>query len=228
MDQINNQIRYRMKPIQKIKIREERFATPDNAQLMAKARFKQAVIKILTKIQAYHIYEKIKRNKHCIIPVHNIVKNYHHMTAATKVPDGKSGGKDVVSGERNMGVNQSFANRTPFGQDQQSGDSEDVFEDEDQSSSDCESDEEEPSAYSQADNAGDMFSQEGSIKNGDQKINQLGNKNESAYNSPIKLPVDRPDGEASASKTKNGQSGFDSSEDSEFFDQEEQQKLNWQ
>ena len=39
-----------MKPIQKIKIREERFATKDNKSLMARARFKQAVIKILTKI----------------------------------------------------------------------------------------------------------------------------------------------------------------------------------
>lgn len=67
MGKLNNQIRYRMKAIQKIKIREERFATPDNTSLMARARFKQAVIKILTKIQAYHIYEKIKRNKHCII-----------------------------------------------------------------------------------------------------------------------------------------------------------------
>ena len=68
-----------MKPIQKIKIREERFATPDNKELMARARFKQAVIKILTKIQAYHIFEKIKRNRHCIIQVHNFVKGYHHL-----------------------------------------------------------------------------------------------------------------------------------------------------
>ena len=40
MNQMNNQIRYRMKPIQKIKIREERFATKDNKSLMARARFK--------------------------------------------------------------------------------------------------------------------------------------------------------------------------------------------
>ena len=66
-----------MTPIQKIKIKEERFATPDNKQLMARARLKQAVIKILTKLQAYHIYEKIKRNKHCVIPVKQFVKNYH-------------------------------------------------------------------------------------------------------------------------------------------------------
>jgi len=56
-----------MRPIRKIKIREERFATPDNKALMFRAKFKQAVIKILTKIQAYHFYEKIKRNKHCIV-----------------------------------------------------------------------------------------------------------------------------------------------------------------
>ena len=66
-----------MKPIQKIKIREERFATPDNKSLMAKAKMKQAVIKILIKLQAYHIYEKIKRNKHCVIPVKRFVKDYH-------------------------------------------------------------------------------------------------------------------------------------------------------
>lgn len=66
-----------MKPIQKIKIREERFATPDNKSLMAKARMKRAVIKILIKLQAYHIYEKIKRNKHCVINVTKFVKDYH-------------------------------------------------------------------------------------------------------------------------------------------------------
>lgn len=46
----NNQVRYRMKPIHRIRIREERFATPDNRSLMIRARFKQAVIKILTKL----------------------------------------------------------------------------------------------------------------------------------------------------------------------------------
>ena len=46
----NNEIRYRMKPINRIKIREERFATPDNKSLMAKARMKRAVIQILTKL----------------------------------------------------------------------------------------------------------------------------------------------------------------------------------
>jgi len=39
-----------MKPINSIKIREERFATPDNKKLMARARFKRAVIKVLTKL----------------------------------------------------------------------------------------------------------------------------------------------------------------------------------
>ena len=65
-----------MKPIQSIKIADERFATPDDKFLMAKARWKQAVIKVLTKLQAYHIYEKIKRNKYCVIPVARFVKNY--------------------------------------------------------------------------------------------------------------------------------------------------------
>ena len=68
-----------MRPINRIKIREERFATPENRSLMAKARMKQAVIKILTKLQAFHIYEKIKRNKHCVIPVNKFVKDYHPM-----------------------------------------------------------------------------------------------------------------------------------------------------
>lgn len=72
----HNQVRYRMRPIHSIKIREERFATPLDKKLMAKARLKQAVIKILVKLQAYHIYEKIKRNKYCIIPVAKFVKGY--------------------------------------------------------------------------------------------------------------------------------------------------------
>jgi L-fucose mutarotase/ribose pyranase (RbsD/FucU family) len=65
-----------MRPI-KVKIREEWFATPDDRHLMAQARLKQAVIKILTKIQAFHFYERIKRNKYCVIPVSSFVKNYH-------------------------------------------------------------------------------------------------------------------------------------------------------
>lgn len=67
-----------MKPIQRVKIREERFATPDNTSLMARARMKRAVIKILTKLQAYHFFEKMKRNKKCVIPVAKFVKDYHH------------------------------------------------------------------------------------------------------------------------------------------------------
>lgn len=66
-----------MKPIHSIKIQDERFATPDDKFLMAKARWKQAVIKILTKLQAYHIYEKIKRNKYCVVPVARYVKGYN-------------------------------------------------------------------------------------------------------------------------------------------------------
>lgn len=71
----NDLIKFKMKPIQKIKIREERFATPDNRELMAKARFKKAVIKILTRIQAYHLYEKIMRNNMCIIPLKKFISN---------------------------------------------------------------------------------------------------------------------------------------------------------
>jgi len=65
-----------MKPIVRVKIREERFATPQNKALMARARFKRAVIKILTKLQAYHLYEKIKRNKLCVIPLSKFIRNY--------------------------------------------------------------------------------------------------------------------------------------------------------
>jgi len=77
----DSQIRYRMKPINRIQIKEERFATPDNKKLMIRARFKKAVIKLLTKLQAYHLYEKIKRNKQCVIPLSKIMKDYrpgHH------------------------------------------------------------------------------------------------------------------------------------------------------
>jgi hypothetical protein len=74
-----------MRPINRIKIREERFATPDNRSLMVKARMKQAVIKILTKLQAFHIYEKIKRNKHCVISVNKFVKDYHPMSKGDRL-----------------------------------------------------------------------------------------------------------------------------------------------
>jgi len=43
---------------------------------MARARLKRAVFLILTKLQAYHLYEKIKRNKKCIIPIKNYMPNY--------------------------------------------------------------------------------------------------------------------------------------------------------
>lgn len=78
MAKTNNQniIKYRMKPINRIKIGEERFATLENKKLMARAKFKRAVIKILTKLQAYHMFEKIKRNKLCIIPITKFVKDY--------------------------------------------------------------------------------------------------------------------------------------------------------
>ena len=68
-----------MRPIKRVKLRDERFATPDNKQLMARARMKQAVIKILTKLQAYHIYEKIKRNKYCVIGVDKFIDLYHNV-----------------------------------------------------------------------------------------------------------------------------------------------------
>lgn len=100
MGRQNNQLRYRMKPIQSIKIADERFATPDDKLLMAKARWKQAVIKVLTKLQAYHIYEKIKRNKYCVIPVARFVKGYtkdalDKGNSALKGPNGPSPNKSM-------------------------------------------------------------------------------------------------------------------------------------
>jgi len=179
---MNNQIRYRMKPIQKIKIREERFATPDNTSLMARARFKQAVIKILTKIQAYHIFEKIKRNKHCIIQVHSFVKNYHHMPATQPNPQNAISARDGQSADRNFGFGSQVGKGVLTGHEGAgSGDSEDVFEDEEISSSECNS---EDSAYSQAEH-GDILSQ-GDSK--ELKINQLnGNA------TPLKLPENSGD-----------------------------------
>lgn len=100
MGRQNNQLRYRMKPIQSIKIADERFATPDDKFLMAKARWKQAVIKVLTKLQAYHIYEKIKRNKYCVIPVARFVKGYtkdanDKVNSTLKGPAGPSPNKSM-------------------------------------------------------------------------------------------------------------------------------------
>jgi hypothetical protein len=66
-----------MKPLNRVKIAEEKFATPDNKRLMIRAKFKRAVNKILTKLQAYHLYEKIKRNKQCTIPLSKIMKDFN-------------------------------------------------------------------------------------------------------------------------------------------------------
>jgi hypothetical protein len=82
MAKLSDQIKYRMKAIQRVKIREERFATPGNTSLMARARMKRAVIKILTKLQAYHFFERMKRNKKCIIPVTKFVKDYTKINPA--------------------------------------------------------------------------------------------------------------------------------------------------
>jgi hypothetical protein len=90
-----------MKPIHRIKIREERFATPDNRSLMIRARFKQAVIKILTKLQAFHIYEKIKRNKHCVISVNKFVKDYHPIKSGDA---NLYGGISVKHGNNDTGI----------------------------------------------------------------------------------------------------------------------------
>lgn len=43
-------IKYRMKAIQRVKVKDERFATADNKKLMTKAKFKRAVILVLTKL----------------------------------------------------------------------------------------------------------------------------------------------------------------------------------
>jgi predicted MPP superfamily phosphohydrolase len=70
-------IKFRMKPLNRVRIAEEKYATPDNRRLMIRAKFKRAVNKILTKLQAYHLYEKIKRNKLCVIPMSKIMKDYN-------------------------------------------------------------------------------------------------------------------------------------------------------
>lgn len=49
----------KIKPINCVKIREERFVTPNDKKLMARATLKKATIKILIKIQAYKHYEKM-------------------------------------------------------------------------------------------------------------------------------------------------------------------------
>lgn len=121
----NNQIRYRMRPINRIKIREERFATPDNRSLMVKARMKQAVIKILTKLQAFHIYEKIKRNKHCVIPVNKFVKDYHKVQKTGDKAEPNIYGGVVSMGKGNSMTMKGFS----------SEESEEVFDDEIQSTS---------------------------------------------------------------------------------------------
>lgn len=122
----NNQIRYRMRPINRIKIREERFATPDNRSLMVKARMKQAVIKILTKLQAFHIYEKIKRNKHCVIPVNKFIKDYHPVSKG----DGK-GEPSIYGGVVSLGKGTNMLMKNNFSSEE----SEEIFDDEIQSSS---------------------------------------------------------------------------------------------
>lgn len=109
-----------MRPINRIRIREERFATPDNRSLMAKARMKQAVIKILTKLQAFHIYEKIKRNKHCVIPVGKFVKDYHPISK----PDPNKTGDNIYGGVVSM------QNGVPLAKQQSFEESEAIFDDE--------------------------------------------------------------------------------------------------
>jgi len=68
-----------MRPIHRIKVLQERYAMPEETGLMARAKLKQAVIKILTKIQAFHFYETIKRNKHCVIPLKSFIKGPTNM-----------------------------------------------------------------------------------------------------------------------------------------------------
>lgn len=151
----NNQIRYRMKPINRIKIREERFATPDNRSLMVKARMKQAVIKILTKLQAFHIYEKIKRNKHCVIPVNNFVKDYHKVS--------KNGDKEpnIYGGVVSMGKGNSMIMKG-FSSEE----SEEVFDDEVQSSSEEQLSESQRSGRISEVNSGGDMSANKSVRSG--------------------------------------------------------------
>ena len=93
---------------------------------MVKARMKQAVIKILTKLQAFHIYEKIKRNKHCVITVNKFVKDYHPVPKA----DGK-GENSIYGGVVSMGKGTNNLLMKGFSSEE----SEEIFDDEIQSSS---------------------------------------------------------------------------------------------
>ena len=95
-----------------------------------------------------------------------------------------------------------------------SGDSEEVFEEEELSSSECNSGEEDSAYNSNADN--DMFSNDGSMK--DPGLNSVADSR-----ADVKLAA--PDGVSQNDPSK--QQAFGDSEDSDVFDQEEQQKLNW-
>lgn len=119
-------------------------------------------------------------------------------------------------------ANQSFA--TKGGHDGNDSDSEEVFEEEELSSSECNSGEEDSAYNSQADP--DMFSQENESMKHDRGFEEV----EKSRNG-IKLPPNdmSQNNDPSAAKAKAGQSGaMGDSEDSDVFDQEEQTKLNWQ
>ena len=81
------------------------------------------MIKILTKLQAFHIYEKIKRNKHCVIPVNKFVKDYHPIQK-----DANKTGDNIYGGVPNNGT-------LPMTKQQSFEESEAIFDDEIQSSS---------------------------------------------------------------------------------------------
>lgn len=118
---------------------------------MIRARFKQAVIKILTKLQAYNIYEKIKRNKHCVIAVNKFVKDYHPI----KNDNAQYGGVSAKQTDKGLSI-------AP------SEESEEVFDDEIQSSSEGSINEDNLNSARKGSNAGGS---EGlAEEDGDQKV----------------------------------------------------------
>jgi len=93
---------------------------------MAKARLKQAVIKILTKLQAYHIQEKIKRNKYCIINIGDFVKGYsnnkNYQNSTLKMSETMTGAGFVISGMQVQQMHSSLDSEDNFHEEETESD----------------------------------------------------------------------------------------------------------
>lgn len=98
-----------------------------------------------------------------------------------------------------------------------------MFEDEELSSSQCDSGEE--SGYSQQEGASDMFGQDESSAKQEKKLASLG-----GGNNPIKIPPQTTPNEKGDQSSLAKATPFvqESSDDSDMFDPEEKEKLNWQ